>query len=133
MKKIVLLLLLTLGLHAGTFEQAQEAYDDESYKKAATIWEKLAKSGDRRSQTCLAMMYEDGDGVPQSSEKALYWYKKAAMKGDTDSQLILAMSYCYGDGVKKDLKTCAKWAKMAKDKGENVAILWSEFNLGKYQ
>ncbi len=31
------------------------------------------------------------------------------------------------------LQTCAKWAKMAKDSGENVAILWTEFNLAKYQ
>jgi len=131
-KKSLILLLLTLTLSASTFDKAQEAYDNEDYKKAAALMKPLAESGHMEAQTCLAVMYEDGDGVTQDANKALHWYKKAAMQGDVDSQLILAMSYCHGDGVGKNLKTCAKWAKMAKDQGENVAILWSEFNLGKY-
>jgi len=131
-KKSLILLLLTLTLSASTFDKAQEAYENEDYKKAAALMKPLAESGHMKAQTCLAVMYEDGDGVPQDANKALHWYKKAAIQGDVDSQLILAMSYCHGDGVGKNLKTCAKWAKMAKDQGENVAILWSEFNLGKY-
>ena len=132
MKNSLILLLLTLTLSASTFDKAQDAYDDEDYKKAAALMKPLAEGGHVQAQTCLAVMYEDGDGVAQNTKKALYWYEKAATQGDIDSQLILAMSYCHGDGVGQNLKTCAKWAKMAKDQGENVAILWSEFNLEKY-
>jgi len=131
-KNSLIILLLTLTLSASSFDKAQEAYDNEDYKKAAALMKPLAEGGDVQAQTCLAVMYEDGDGVAQDIKKALYWYEKAANQGDIDSQLILAMSYCHGDGVGKDLKTCAKWAKMAKDQGENVAILWSEFDLGRY-
>ncbi len=132
MKKSLILIILTLTLSANSFDKAQEAYDNEDYKKAATLMKPLADGGHVEAQTSLAVMYEDGDGVSQDTKKALYWYKKAAAQGDIDSQLILAMSYCHGDGVGKDLKSCAKWAKMAKSQGENVAILWSEFNLGNY-
>ena len=131
MKTVLLSLLLVLGLSANSFEAGDEAYENEDFKKAFSLWESAAKKGDRRSQVSLAVMYEDGDDIPQDSAKALYWYEKAALQGDIDSQLILAMSYCYGDGVKKNVKTCAKWAKMAKDRGANVAILWSEFKLAQ--
>ena len=133
MKQIFLALLLAISLQAGGFDQAQEAYDNEDYKTAASIWIPLAKSGNVGAQTNLAVMYEEGEGVAQDNAKALFWYQKAAQQGDIDSQLLLAMSYCHGDGVAKDLNACAKWAKMAKDSGENVAILWVEFNLAKYQ
>ena len=133
MKQAIVLLLLTLSLQAGNFEKGQEAYDNEDYTTAATYWIPLAKAGNVEAQTNLAVMYEEGEGVAQDSSKAIFWYQKAAQQGDIDSQLLLAMSYCYGDGVAKDLSVCAKWAKMAKDSGENVAILWTEFNLGKYQ
>ena len=133
MKNLLLLLTLLLSLQADNFEKGLAAYDNEDFNTAVTYWIPLAKAGNIDAQTSMAMMYEDGDGVAQSSEKALYWYQKAATQGNIDSQLILAMSYCHGDGVDKDLNNCAKWAKMAKDSGENVAILWNEFELAKYQ
>ena len=131
MRTFLIITLLTLGLNANSFEAGETAYENEEFQKAFKFWDASAKKGDRRSQVSLAVMYEDGDDIPQNSAKALYWYEKAALQGDVDSQLILAMSYCYGDGVKKNIKTCAKWAKMAKDKGANVAILWSEFKLAQ--
>lgn len=133
MKYAIVLLLMAVSLSAVTFEKGLAAYESEDYKTAASIWISLAEQGDVASQKSLAVMYEDGEGVGQDSAKALFWYQKAALQGDVNSQLLLAMSYCHGDGVAKDLKQCAKWAKMAKDSGENVAILWVEFDLGKYQ
>ncbi len=133
MRQTLMLLLIAMSLNAGNFEKGQDAYDNEDYNMAATYWIPLAKSGNIEAQTNLAVMYEEGEGVAQDNAKALFWYQKAAKQGDIDSQLLLAMSYCHGDGVAKDLTTCAKWAKMAKDSGENVAILWVEFDLAKYQ
>jgi len=133
MKKLLLMLTIVLSLQADNFEKGLDAYEDENFDRAISYWIPLAKEGNVQAQTSMAMMYEDGEGVAQSSDKALYWYQKAANQGDIDSQLILAMSYCHGDGVDKDLNNCAKWAKMAKDSGENVAILWNEFELAKYQ
>ena len=133
MKQMLILLLLTVGLQAGNLEKGQDAYDNEDYNRAASYWIPLAKAGNVAAQTNMAVMYEEGEGVAQDDTKALFWYQKAAQQGDIDSQLLLAMSYCHGDGVDKNLNTCAKWAKMAKDSGENVAILWVEFDLAKYQ
>lgn len=63
-----------------------------------------AKNGDAESQTELARMYEEGNGVKQSDAEAIKWYTLAAEQGDKVAQNNLAVFYEMGIGVEKDEK-----------------------------
>ena len=76
--KMILFLVLSLSLFASDHNDAAALYYQKSYKKAAVLFEKAAKSGDKRSQYQLGYMYEKGIGVQQNSDKSAYWYKQSA-------------------------------------------------------
>lgn len=77
----------------------------------------LAENGDAKSQAILAVLYEIGDGVPQSKREAAKWYRMAAEQGYPDAQTSLALLYLMGEGVQHNLPEAAKWARKAADQG----------------
>ena len=42
--------------------------------KAATWYEQAARQGHAEAQLNLGVLFENGEGVPQSDERAAYWY-----------------------------------------------------------
>jgi TPR repeat protein len=54
----------------------------QNYTLAAKWYRKAAEQGHARAQTNLALMYEDGEGVPQNRQEAIRWFKKAAAQGE---------------------------------------------------
>ena len=53
----------------------------------------------------LGVMYENGQGVPQSFAKAIELYEQAAAKGQMDAPYSLGRSYRHGLGVEQDLQS----------------------------
>ena len=58
----------------------------QSYTKAAQLYEQAAKKGDIFAMYNLGMFYHSGSGVDPSNEKAAKYWKMAADKGDMMSQ-----------------------------------------------
>ena len=79
--------------------------------------DKLAKSGDIRSQFSLGKIYEKGLGVLADQKLALYWYSQVAEKNYPSAQYKVATFYELGNGVKIDLDKAIEWYEKS---AENV-------------
>ena len=88
--------------YAGPKEDAIAAYDEGDYKRAARLFEPLAKHGDALAQFKLGVMYADGKGVKQNLKAAQDWYTKSADQGLADAQYNLGLLY-YPENEAKNL------------------------------
>ena len=66
-----------IAQHGLGFMYMQGECLEKNSGKAIEWFEKAASHGLQGSLTTLAMMYEQGDGVPQDKEKAKQLYKQA--------------------------------------------------------
>ncbi len=94
---------------------------EQSFEKAAELYEKAAALGLAEAQKELAVCYHCGFGVLPSSETAAYWYQKAADQGHIDATCSLASCYQFGDGVKEDAKKAAELYEKAAVAGHSDA------------
>ena len=67
------------------FAHAQELVGG-LYEQAAEWYEKAARQGRHTAMRLLGILYETGQGVPQSYEKAAEWYEKAIRRGNVALQ-----------------------------------------------
>ncbi|MFQ5972472.1 MAG: hypothetical protein ACE5Q3_09065 [Alphaproteobacteria bacterium] len=86
----------------------------------------LAEKGDPNAQFDLALLYEQGLGVPTDPTAAARWYQAAAAQGHTDAQNSLGYMYSKGLGVAQDYIEAAKWFRASARQG-NAA---GQANLG---
>lgn len=130
MKHITILLafLITLSspVAAQDFQKGYAAAQAGDFATALKEWKPLAEAGDADAQYNLALMYNNGDGVPQDYKQAIKWYRLAAEQGKAKAQYILATMYEYGEGVPQDYKEAVKWYKLSAEKGKDTA----QFGLG---
>jgi TPR repeat protein len=109
----VLLLLpagpaLADGIRTGT-----NLYWRGDYRAAAAVLKPMAEEGHVLAQFAVAVMYDDGRGLPQDFSRALSWYKKAANAGLVDAQYMLGRFYGGGRGVKQDPSAAFFWFNLA--------------------
>ena len=78
---ITLLVGSVSGAKAQNFNKGFEAYDAGDYQTALQEWRPLADQGDVDAQYNLALMYLNGQGVPQDFAEAARWYQLAAEQG----------------------------------------------------
>ncbi len=127
MKKIVWVVLCTLGLNAGEFEHAMEAYKAGSYIEALNGFFILAKNGDAKAQYNVALMYARGEGAQPDMKKATVWYEKAAKQGLASAQYNLAQLYhSLGDKEDHAYEKAKYWYEKAAEQG----IMQAYNNLG---
>ena len=110
-----------VSVHEAEYAQAAAAYQKQDFATVIRLLQPLAEQGDATAQHNLAVLYQDGLGVPASAEKALYWYEKAAEQGHADAQNNLAARYATGTGVAKDLAEALKWYRAAAAQGHPTA------------
>src|SRR5262249_51806209 len=77
--------------------------------------------GYAEAQHNLALMYENGEGVPQDYSEAARWYRIAAKQGNPGSQNNLGRLYETGDGVTKDYAAAIEWYRRAVEGGDTIA------------
>jgi TPR repeat protein len=123
---VVVALTLTSMAVAGEFEEGAQAYYSSDYATALRLWQPLAEQGDAMAQHALALMYTNGEGVPQDFREAVRWYRLAAEQGYSSAQYILGRMYDHGEGVPQDHAEAAKWYRLAAEQGE----LLSQTGLG---
>jgi uncharacterized protein len=134
MKKIILIVFLSLGFISSAFSSIQDAYDafdNQDYKTAFEIYLSLAEKGDAKAQEKLSNMYRFGSPKMENSswklegdiDKHLFWAKKAGENGSLDSQNTLAYHYLR----ERDKTNALYWFNKLIDQGDT----WALFKLGR--
>jgi len=115
------------------FDKGLKAYNSGDFKAALAEWSPLAKQGISKAQSNLAVMYANGEGVPQNNITAVKWLTKAAEQGQATAQHNLGFMYQNGSGVPKSYMTAVMWYTLAAEQGyanaqHNLALMYEEGN-----
>jgi len=111
---------------AGPLEDANDAYREKAYAKAAELWRPLAEKGVAEAQHSLGALYADGKGVEQNDATAFLWFQRAANQGVAAAQYNVGASYATGAGIAKSDVDAARWFRRAADQG----MAFAQLNLG---
>jgi len=111
---------------AGPLEDANDAYREKAYAKAAELWRPLAEKGDAEAQYSLGTLYAEGKGVEQNDATAFLWFQRAANQGVAAAQYNVGASYATGAGIGKSDVEAARWFRRAADQG----MAFAQLNLG---
>src|SRR5262249_15773284 len=68
-------------------------------RKAAICYFNAAHLGHSRAQLCLALAYEQGDGIEQDTGKALHWAAVAADQSLAEAEFVVGCFYAVGVGI----------------------------------
>jgi TPR repeat protein len=93
------------------------ASDGKIEETRTVLLQHAAEQGNAGAQYNLALLYEEGRGVPQSMGEAWRWYAKAAEQGHPEAQNNLGRLYATGQGVPADVQRAAYWYEKAADQG----------------
>ncbi len=74
----------------GGLAQADAAYDAHDYRRALSLYLRLAMQGCIQAQRQTAIMLDFGEGCRANPQVAVRWYRMAAEQGDALSQNNLA-------------------------------------------
>ena len=102
--------------------RAHKAYLRGDYDKALPEIQFLAQGGEARAQYDLGLMYDKGQGVPQSDSKAMQWYERAAEQGEPRAQYNLGLMHFNGQGVAPDLVKAYFWISLSASHGDRHAL-----------
>jgi len=111
---------------AGPLEDANDAYREKAYAKAAELWRPLAERGDAEAQYSLGTLYAEGKGVEQNDATAFLWFQRAAHQGVAAAQYNVGATYATGAGIGKSDVDAARWFRRAADQG----MAFAQLNLG---
>ncbi len=126
MKRLFAAIALFLWIqpaHAGTLAQGLSAYRVGNYGEAVALIEPLAQRGEPFAEYSLAVMYDNGFGVPRNFALALMWYKRAGFQGLADAQYMAGRFYGNGRGVRQDPAAALFWFELAAAGGHPLAPL----------
>jgi uncharacterized protein len=101
------------GVRADDFSRGSTAYRHGHYDEAHDLLKPLALAGDPFAQYSIAVMYDDGRGVPKNLKLAHTWYLRAARNGLVDAQFMAGMFYAVGRGRAQDLVRAYIWLDLA--------------------
>lgn len=96
--------------------ELERSHEEEKKRQAISWYNKLAQSGDLRSQIALAEIYEAGKLVPKDLYQAKGLYEKAAFSGSDSAILKMVDIYLEGIGCDKDVITAYSWLLLAETK-----------------
>lgn len=102
---------------ANLYDQAGARFQAGDHAGAAQIVARAAEAGNALAQLRIALMYDQGDGVRQSSKTAFMWYNRAAALGEPESQNQMGIAYETGLGVKEDWDLALKFYKASAMQG----------------
>jgi TPR repeat protein len=117
--KTLLAMAFALGLGLANaadhpeLSEADKAYSEEDFVKAAALYRKDAELHVIVAQVNLAFMYLDGQGIPQDYPQAAKWFLAAAVQGNAEAQQNLGVLCQEGKGVDQNPVEAAKWFHIA--------------------
>ena len=98
---------------AADFDTAYRAYRAGDYREAFRDFKRVAEGGDARSQYLLGLLYLNGQGVEQASERGIDWLKRAAENGYYLTAAELGKIYGSGKGVAINSEEAIKWIELS--------------------
>src|SRR5579871_1324913 len=93
---------------ANIYNQAGARFQAGDHAGAAQILAKAAEAGNAVAQLRLALLYDQGDGVPQDAKQAYQWYVRAAAQGEPESLNQVGLYYELGEGVDENWDLAAE-------------------------
>ena len=132
MKNLILAMVLIWAMPALTeagYQEATDAFDKGDSLTALKEFQSLADDNDASGQYGLGIMYDLGEGVPQSAEQAAKWYQLSAEQGHADAQNNLGVMYEEGEGVPRNYDEAMRWYRRAaesgnKDAPNNIGVIY---------
>lgn len=115
-------IILISGLTGCEDRRADKAYLRGEYDKAIEELHFLANGGEARAQYDLGVLYDKGQGVPQSDQQAMKWYELAAKQGEPRAEYNLGLMYLNGQAVKPDLVEAYYWISRSAARGNPHAL-----------
>jgi len=116
----------TIAFQNGHVNSATEVGNIEqnakNHTEAVKWFKKAAEQGDGEAENCLALCYDNGEGVEKDSYKAFELYKRSAEHGYATGQNNLAICYKLGDGCEQSWDKAKEWAMKAAKGGSQNAI-----------
>jgi uncharacterized protein len=88
-----------------------DAYSNDFFDEAFSIFMPLAKIGDAGAQYFIGNFYDNGLVVAEDSAHAIYWYDKSYKQGNTYAQAALAHIYSGQYDVTIDVELSDKYAQ----------------------
>lgn len=112
------------------YEEAVDFAKKKDYKQSIAEFIKVAKESDdeelkSKSMFNVAVMYENGMGVPRNPSLALIWYQSSAEKNNKIAQYNLGWMYYHGDSVEKDYFRALRYYEQSANQG----YVKAQFNL----
>jgi hypothetical protein len=112
---------------ASAVDDGNAAFDAGRYAEAFRLWSGAAKDGDATAAFDIGLLYDLGDGVPESAGTAFQFYRKAGEAGLASGQFNVGVMYDSGRGVAQNEAEAALWYARAAAQGHTRAA----FNLGQ--
>ena len=103
-------------------KEAVAAYEAGNPQLAAKEFRACAEKSDADCQFNLALMYEQGMGIPKDEKEAVFWYRKSAELGNSNAQFNLGVLYENGRGTAVDFAKANQWYRKASVQGDPLAI-----------
>ena len=99
------------------------------FAEALQSWQAASNAGSATASLYLGVMYDTGQGVPQSYAEALSWYKRAGEAGSGPGLFNAGVMYDSGRGAAIDRAEAARWyaraAAMGFPRAEyNLALMY---------
>jgi len=111
--------------------RADKAYIHRDYRKTVEELRDLAERGEARAQYDLGLLYDKGQGIPQSDKQAFHWYQMAAEQDDDRAQYNLGLMYANGQGAQQDNVGAYYWISLAAAQGNKHALDARDYLSGK--
>ena len=99
----------------GIFSEVGIGMQQPAPTEALAWYKKAAEQGSLDAATNIALMYDDGIGIPKDPAQAMIWFRQAAEGGDATAQYNLALKYRSGKDVPQDYKESLRWLTAAAD------------------
>jgi len=95
----------------------QSAFNAGKYKKAVSLWNKLAQDGVAEAQYNMGFVYESGWGVERDDIKAAEWYRKAAVQQHLTAMFNLGLILVERRAPTQDAEQAMDWVRRAAEQG----------------
>jgi hypothetical protein len=112
---------------AGYLEDGNAAFDAGRYSDARLAWSAAAGAGNAEAAFDIGLLYDLGEGVPESAATAFQWFRRAAEAGLGAAAFNVGVMYDSGRGTPMDRTKAALWYARAATLGEARGA----FNLGQ--
>ena len=96
-------------------------YQNRDYIQVMRLAREHAAKGDTFAMCLIALMYQNGEGVPKNENEVIKWLRLASDQGGSVAQYELGNMYLKGEGVSKDVQEAFRLFTLAAAGGHTEA------------